>query len=168
MGDPEADPAPISGTRFTTTRRMMPSDANPQGNVFGGSIVRYVDETAAIVATRHAHRNVVTASIDRMDFHEAVYVGDLLVLLAALNYVHRTSMEVGVRVEAEDLRSGNRVHTGSAYLTFVALDERGNPTPVQKVEPTDDQERGWHEAAKRRRERRLEAAEDRAASGDGS
>lgn len=168
MGDPEAGPAPMSETRFTTTRRMMPSDANPQGNVFGGSIVRYVDETAAIVATRHARKNVVTASIDRMDFHEAVYVGDLLVLMATLNYVHRTSMEVGVRVEAEDLRSGNRVHTGSAYLTFVALDERGKPTPVRKVEPTDDQERRWHEAAKRRREQRLERARQRTADDEGS
>lgn len=161
MADDQADPAPMAETRFTTTRRMMPSDANPQGNVFGGSIVRYVDETAAIVATRHARRNVVTASIDRMDFHEAVYVGDLLVLMAALNYVHRTSMEVGVRVEAEDLRSGNRVHTGSAYLTFVALDERGKPTPVRKVEPTDETERAWHEAAKRRRDRRLERVDRR-------
>lgn len=155
----EDDASTIAETRFQTSRLMMPGDANPQGNVYGGSIVRYVDETASIVATRHARTNVVTASIDRMDFHEPVYVGDLLVLKAALNHVHRTSMEIGVRIEAEDLRSGNRVHTGSAYLTFVALDERGNPTAIPKVKPSNEKERGWFEAAKRRREQRLEELE---------
>lgn len=158
MSDDDRSTKTIAESRFQTSRMMMPGDANPQGNVYGGSIVKYVDETAAIVATRHAHKNVVTASIDRMDFIEPVYVGDLLVLKAALNYAHRTSMEIGVRVEAEDLRSGNRVHTGSAYLTFVALDDRGKPTVVPEIEPTNEEERGWFEAAKERRKRRLELA----------
>lgn len=156
---PSADaPKTIAQSRFRTSRLMMPSDANTQGNVYGGAIIRYVDEVAAVVATRHARKNVVTASIDRMDFYEPVYIGDLLVLKAALNRAFSTSMEVGVRVEAEHLQSGDRVHTGSAYLTFVALDDRGRPAPVPKVEPTNEQETGWHAAAKRRREQRLAEA----------
>lgn len=145
----------VKDSQHITTRTMMPADANPQGNVYGGAIVHYIDGVAAVVAKRHAHKNVVTASIDRVDFHEPVYVGDLLILKASLNYAHRTSMEVGVRAEVEDLRSGNRVHTGSAYLTFVALDDRGKPTPVPRVDPGTEEERRRYEEARKRRERRL-------------
>lgn len=145
----------MADTRVTTSRLMMPMDANPNGNVYGGVIMKYIDEVAAVVATRHARGNVVTASIDRMDFYKPVYVGNLLVLKAALNYVGRTSMEIGVRVEAEDLKAGRSVHTGSCYLTFVGLDEWGKPVEVDAIAPSSDEERAWQDAAKRRRESRL-------------
>jgi len=141
----------IRSTRTEFQRLMMPTDANPMGNVYGGSIVRYIDEVASVIAIRHCRTNTVTASIDRMDFYHPVYIGNLLVLKGALNFVGNTSMEVGVRVEAEDMKTGKRQHTGSCYLTFVALDQWGKPTGAPKVAPTDDEERGWFEGAQRRR-----------------
>jgi len=144
---------PIGTTRAQFSRLMMPTDANPMGNVYGGSIVKYIDEVASVVAIRHARTNVVTASIDRMDFFHPVYIGNLLVLKAALNFVGRTSMEVGVRVEAEDL------HTGSCYLTMVALDGRGRPKPVGAVRPSNEEERGWYNGAQGRREYRKRTRE---------
>lgn len=148
-------PRAMTETRLTTNRLMMPMDANPSGNVYGGTIMKFIDEIAAVVAMRHAGGNVVTASMDRMDFYKPVYVGNLLILKASLNHVGRTSMEVGVRVEAEDLKTGRSVHTGSCYLTFVALDEWGKPVAIPPVEPTNDEERGWHEGAKLRRKARM-------------
>lgn len=130
----------------------MPTDANPAGNVYGGSILRYIDEVAGIVASRHTRTNVVTASIDRMDFIAPVRIGDVLVLKAAINNTGKTSMEVGVRVEAENTRTGHVVHTGSCFLTMVALDISGKPTDVPPVVALTDEERGWNEGAKRRRE----------------
>lgn len=133
------------------TRIMMPMDANVAGNVFGGSILRLVDEVASIVALRHARSNVVTASIDRMDFFSPVFVGDLLRLNASINYVHKTSMEIGVRVEAENRVSGQVRHTGTCFLTCVALDKNGKPTPVPALKlETDDEKRRWVEAEIRR------------------
>ena len=124
---------PIGETRTATQRIMMPMDANPSGNVYGGSILKYIDEVATIAAFRHTRTNVVTASIDRMDFLEPVRVGDLLILKAAINGTGRTSMEIGVRVEAEAPRTGRVVHAGSCYVTMVALDANGRPTPVAAV-----------------------------------
>jgi acyl-CoA hydrolase len=147
----DAQATPIRATRTEFQRVMMPADANPMGNVYGGSIVKYIDEVASVIAIRHSRTNTVTASIDRMDFFHPVYIGNLLLLKGALNFVGNTSMEVGVRVEAEDMRTGHRLHTGSCYLTFVALDQWGKPTAVGKVRPTDDEERGWYEGAQRRR-----------------
>jgi acyl-CoA hydrolase len=134
---------------------MLPSDANPQGNVHGGTILRLVDVAAGVTALRHSRKNVVTASIDRMDFYNPVYVGNLLSLKASVNYTGKTSMEVGVRIEAEELGTGKVTHTGSSYLTYVAIDEHGKPTQVPKVIPeTTDEKRRW-DAAKKRREERL-------------
>ena len=130
-----------SESSVITTRLMMPTDANISGNVFGGAIMRYVDEVAAMVAFRHARRNAVTASIERMEFFAPVYIGNVLVLKAAVNYVGRTSMEVGVRVEAEDHLSGKSVHTGSCYLPYVALDEKGRPAQVPPLALGTDDER---------------------------
>ncbi len=146
---------PISETKTTIYRVMMPTDANPAGNVYGGSIMRYIDEIAGIVASRHTRTNVVTASIDRMDFIAPMGIGEILVLKAAINFTGRTSMEVGVRVEAEDTRTGRVVHTGSCYLTMVALDGDGKPTPVPPVVPTTEEEKYWYEGGRRRREARL-------------
>jgi len=147
-----AQPKTPGETATTLIRIMMPMDANVAGNVFGGTIMRLVDEAASIPAYRHARKNIVTASIDRMDFFSPVYVGDMLRLNARINYVHKTSMEVGVRVEAENPVTGEVRHTGTCYLTYVALDKNGKPTPVPPLTPeTDEDKRRWAEAEQRRR-----------------
>ncbi|MFZ5868644.1 MAG: acyl-CoA thioesterase, partial [Thermodesulfobacteriota bacterium] len=120
----------VNDTRIIMAAQMNPEDANPAGNVHGGVIMKYVDTAAGAVAIRHARRIAVTASIDRLDFHHPVFVGNLLILKASLNFVGKTSMEVGVRVEAENLLTGDVRHTASAYLTFVALDQTGKPAEV--------------------------------------
>lgn len=149
----------VSESAITTVRLMMPTDGNIMGNVFGGSIMKYVDEVAAMVAFRHAEKNCVTASIDRMNFLAPVYVGNILILKAAVNYVGRTSMEIGVRIEAQDPPSGKIVHTGSCYLTYVALDEKGRPTPVPKIIPeTEEEKRRYGEGLARRKMREAEIA----------
>ena len=148
-----------SDSEMTTARLMMPTDANVLGNVFGGAIMKYMDEAAAIVAWRHAGKNVVTASIDRMNFFAPVYVGNLLILRASVNYVGTTSMEIGVRIEAQDLSTRRGVHAGSCYLTYVALDEKGKPTPIPRlIVTTPTQRRRFKEAAARRRIREAENA----------
>ena len=106
----------VQESAVTIAQVMIPQDTNPSGNVHGGIIMKLIDTAAAVVASRHARSNVVTASIDRLDFHHPVFVGDLLILKASLNLVGRTSMEIGVRVEAENLKSGEVRHTASAYL----------------------------------------------------
>jgi len=118
---------PVSASKTILSSQMMPFDANPMGNIHGGTILKLVDEAAGVTALRHARSVVVTASIDRMDFYHPVYVGNLLSLKASVNYAGTTSMEVGVKIEAEDLRTGRITHTGSSYLTYVAIDENGQP-----------------------------------------
>ena len=135
---------------------MLPPDANNLGNVFGGVIMALVDKTAAVAAIRHARSTCVTASIDRVDFREPVHLGDLVVLKASVNYVGRSSMEVGVRVEAEDLITGVRRYTNSCYLTFVAVDAVGRPQQVPALVPETDAEKRRYAAAQERRRRRLE------------
>jgi len=158
---------PASESAISSVRIMMPTDANIRGNVFGGAILKYMDEIAAVAAFRHARRNVVTASIDRMDFLAPVYVGNLLILKAAVNFVGRTSMEVGVRIEAEDLISGKVTHACSCFLTYVALDSNGRPTPIPSVVPvTSEEKRRYREAATRRKIRGVERAEIRKLSLD--
>ena len=134
---------------------MSHQDTNLAGNVHGGVIMKLIDTAAGVVAARHARANVVTASIDRLDFHHPVFVGDLLTLRASLNHVGRCSMEVGVRVERENPRTGEKRHTASAYLTFVALDAGGCPMPLPPLilETADELRR--NREAKARREMRL-------------
>ncbi len=134
----------------------MPQDANNLGHVFGGVVMAMMDKCAAISALRHARLTVVTASIDRVDFREPIHVGDLVVMKASVNYVGTTSMEVGVRVEAEELLSGKRRHTNSCYLTFVAVDRNGRPVEVPALRPETSDEVRRFEAARKRRELRLE------------
>jgi acyl-CoA hydrolase len=146
---------PVSDSKSILSSQMLPSDANPMGFVHGGTILKLVDEAAGVTALRHTRKTVVTASLDRMDFYNPVYVGNLLTLKASLNYAGHTSMEVGVRIEAEDLKTGKITHTGSSYLTYVAMDENGKPTEIPDVVPeTPEERRRWREA-KRRREERL-------------
>ncbi len=135
----------------------MPTDANVLGNVFGGAIMRYMDEVAAIVAWRHAGKNVVTASIDRMNFYAPVFVGNLLIMKASVNYVGTTSMEIGVRIEAQDPTTRKGTHTGSCYLTYVALNEKGKPTPIpQLIITTPEERRRFKQALARRKLREAE------------
>ncbi|MDG6901034.1 MAG: acyl-CoA thioesterase [Nitrososphaerota archaeon] len=146
-----------SESSITTARLMMPTDANVLGNVFGGAIMRYMDEVAAIVAWKHAGTNAVTASIDRMNFYVPVHVGNVLILKASVNYVGRTSMEVGVRIEAQDPASGKTAHTGSCYLTYVAIDDTGRPTQIPRLLPqTASEKRRFKQAMARRKLREAE------------
>lgn len=150
---------PVSASRHETSELMMPHHANNLGHVFGGVMLSMMDKTAAVAAFRHCRLNVVTASIDRVDFREPIHVGDLVVMKASVNFVGRTSMEVGVRVEAEELLTGRRRHTNSCYLTFVAVDRNGRPIEVLPVVPESDDERRRFDAARRRREVRLKERE---------
>ncbi len=135
-------------------RIMMPMDANNSGNVFGGAILRLIDEVGSVVALKHARTNVVTASVDRMDFYSPVYIGDMLRLNASINFVHRTSMEVGVRVEAENPFTGEVRHTGTSFLTYVGLDKNRKPAAVPPLKlETDEDKRRWTEAQERRKAR---------------
>jgi acyl-CoA hydrolase len=113
--------------------RMFPSDANPAGNVFGGEILKHIDMVAGIVAQRHSQSNAVTVSMDSVHFIKPVFVGNVLKLHARINYVHNSSMEIEVRVEAEDIVTGIKTITGTAFVTFVALDKNGKPTHVPKL-----------------------------------
>jgi acyl-CoA hydrolase len=149
----------VRESQHETSELMMPQNANNLGHVFGGVILSMMDKAAAIAAFRHCRQHVVTVSIDRVDFREPVRVGDLVVMRASVNYVGRTSMEVGVRIEAEDLLSGNRRHTNSCYLTFVAIDKSGRPVEVPLLVPETPDERRRYEAAAERRRRRLEERE---------
>jgi acyl-CoA hydrolase len=144
-----------SDSSTTMVRIMMPMDANVAGNVFGGTILRLIDEVASIVAFKHARSNVVTASLDRMDFFSPVYIGDFLRLISSINYAHRTSMEIGVRVEAENPLTGQVRHTGTCYLTYVALDKNGKATPVPGLKPQTEEEKRRCAEAELRREQRL-------------
>lgn len=129
----------------------LPNDANPLGNMLGGHVMHLVDLCGAIAATRHARAFVVTASIDQMTFLHPVHVGDLVCLKSQVNRVFRTSMEVGVKVWVENLRTGERKHTSSAYLTFVALDKAGSRFLLEPIVPeTDEEKRRYEEAAERR------------------
>jgi len=145
----------IKDSAVVMAQLMIPQDANPAGNVHGGVVVKIIDEAAGAVAVRHSRTNVVTASIDRMDFHTPVFVGDLLFVKASLNYVGRTSMEIGVRVEAENLLSGEIRHAASAYLTYVALDPNGTPREVPQLILETDEERRRNREARSRRDMRL-------------
>lgn len=141
----------VQESEAETTIVMLPSDANPLGNVFGGMILKYVDLLAGLVAKRHAgHANIVTASIDSMTFLKPVYIGNALILKAKINYVRRSSMEVEVKIEAEDLNKSQKVHTGTAYVTLVALDERGKPTEVPKlILRNEEEEKRFQEGEER-------------------
>jgi uncharacterized protein (TIGR00369 family) len=144
------------------THQVLPHDANPAGNVHGGVILKHIDTAAGVVAMRHVRGWAVTASIDRMDFLKPVFVGELVIIKASLNMVGRTSMEIGVRVEAENLLTGAVRHTNSAYLTFVALDEHGSPKPAPPlVIEGETAQRRLHEALRRRELRRQAMSEER-------
>jgi acyl-CoA hydrolase len=145
---------PVSASRVTLHQLMLPEHTNVVGNIHGGLIMKIVDEAAAICAMRHAARPCVTVAIDSMTFHSPVHVGQLLSCAAQVNYVGRTSIEVGVKVHAENAISGEVTHTNSATLVYVALDETGKPAQVPGLLLETDEERTrWQEGEERQRRR---------------
>jgi acyl-CoA hydrolase len=149
----EAKPVRASVSEYSEL--ALPNDANGLGNVLGGKVMHLVDLAAAMAAIRHARRPVVTAAVDSMHFLHPVRIGQLIVLRSSVNRVFRSSMEVGVKVETENLLTGAKLHTCSAYLTFVALDDKGKAVPVFPVIPESDDEKRRYEQAGERREYRL-------------
>ncbi|MBI4545976.1 MAG: acyl-CoA thioesterase [Gemmatimonadetes bacterium] len=133
---------------------MMPNQVNPLGHVFGGVVLSMIDRAAAVAAMRHSRRPVVTASIERVDFRQPIYSGELVTCCAHVDYVGRTSMEVEVVVEAENPLTGERRHTNTCYLTFVAIDEQHRPVPVPRLELETDDDRRRARAGELRRETR--------------
>jgi acyl-CoA hydrolase len=146
---------PVSASQVIMTELVLPGHTNSLGSIFGGQVMSWIDIAAAICAQRHSNKEVVTASIDRMDFVAPVYKGWVVNLKASVNFTSRTSMEIGVRVDAEDPKTGESFHTSSAYLTFVALGANGKPIAIPELilESEDDKRR--YEAARVRREYRL-------------
>lgn len=145
---------PVSASAAEFNHWVLPSDTNALGTIFGGRIMEWIDMGAAIVAHRHCRKVCVTASMDTLNFISPVHLGDIVILKASINYTHRSSMEIGVRIEAENALTGVRRHTASAYLTFVALDENGRPTEVIPVLPeTEDEKRRYSAGQTRRAER---------------
>ena len=145
----------VSESSVIMAQVMTPQDVNNAGNVHGGVIMKLIDSAGGAVAIRHVRGNAVTASVDRMDFHHPVFAGDLVVLKASLNLVGKTSMEVGVRVQTENLMTGSIQHTASAYLTYVALDKNGKPVPIPPIITETDKEIKRNIQARARREVRL-------------
>jgi acyl-CoA hydrolase len=151
------DPRPVKASQAALVRWMSITDANSAGFVHGGIVMKMCDEAAGIAAVKHSRRRVVTAAIDRMTFLDPVHVGQLLTCRASVNAVWRTSMEVGVRVEAENPLTGEVRHTSTAYLPMVVLDEYGEPTEAPPlVAESPDEQRRQREAELRRRNRLAE------------
>jgi acyl-CoA hydrolase len=154
------DPKPASESRAVLAHWMGVTDANSAGNIHGGTVMKLADEAAGLTAIKHCGLRVVTAGMDRMNFLYPIFVGELVTLRAMVNAAWRTSMEVGVRVEAENPRIGVVRHTNTAYLTMVALDENGQPAPVPPVvASTATEQRRMREAELRRANRLVERAQ---------
>lgn len=152
------NPKAPSASQSTLHQYMMPEHANPAGSVHGGLIMKMMDEAGAIAAMRHAQRRVVTIAVDSMTFKSPVEVGQLVTMDAKVTYVGRTSVEVSVRVLAEDPVAGTVTHTNSAYLVYVALDVNQRPTAVPPLLPETEQERQQYEAGKARQAKRIAQA----------
>jgi len=146
----------VSNSQIQMAEIVLPNDANTHGNMLGGRVMHLIDIAASMSAVRHCRKPVVTASVDSLDFRYPIKIGHMILLRASVNYTHDTSMEIGVRVESEDPLTGKRFHTSSAYLTFVALDEKGRPTKVPDIEPESEIEIKRHKAAEERRSHRLQ------------
>jgi acyl-CoA hydrolase len=154
-GEFDLTPKSPSESAVTLSRIMELSDANLLGNVHGGEIMKMVDNAGGLAAMKHCGGPVVTAVMDEMQFIEPVYVGDVVTVKAMVNDIGRTSLEVGVRVEADNVITGRHVHTSSAYLVYVALDKNGDPRPVPPVVPENEEQAQRQREAKLRRENRL-------------
>lgn len=156
MSEDNLSPRPVQDSHSVMSELMMPHMANNHGNVFGGVILSLVDRVGAVAAMRHGRQLCVTVSMDRVVFLEPIHLGELVTAKASVNFVGRTSMEVGVRIEAENMVTGERRHTNSCHVTYVAVDGNGRPVPVPKVTPETDAEMHRYKRAEARRARRLE------------
>ena len=155
-GDPKFPAKCSSDSEVTLSQQMMPSDANPLGNIHGGSIMKLVDEAGGLAAMRHARRPVVTVEMDSVSFLSPVRVGHLLTLRARVNWIGKSSIEVGVHVEAENPVTGEITHTNSAFAVFVAVDDDGHPVSVPPlILEADEERRRWDEGAERQETRLL-------------
>lgn len=151
---------PAKDSAVTMTEIVLPSHANALGTIFGGQVMSWIDIAAAIAAGRHARKVVVTASIDALHFLAPVKVGHVVHIRAMVNFCSKTSMEVGVRVDSENPVTGETHYTAKAYLTFVALDEHGRPTPVPPLTTETPEEKRRLDQGRRRREVRIQLAEE--------
>ena len=158
---------PVSDSHSELSELALPNDSNGLNTLLGGKIMHLVDVAGALAASRHSRCFVVTASFDHMDFVAPVYIGNLVVLRAAVNRAYRTSMEIGVKVFAEDLRTAEVRHVASAYLTFVAVDGERKPVAVAPVVPSSEEELRRHEEAGERRKYRLSRRSRKSESGGG-
>jgi acyl-CoA hydrolase len=146
---------PVRASQVEMTELVLPNDTNQLGNLLGGRLMHWIDIAAAIAASRHTSRVCVTASVDELHFLSPVKQGEVVVLRASVNRVFRTSLEVGVNVTTENTLTGDRKHTNTAYLTFVAIDDQGTPVAAAPVRPVTPVEKRRHRDAARRREIRL-------------
>lgn len=147
------DTKPVSASKTEMSQLMLPQHANVVGKVYGGTILGIADGVAYVCASRHAGPNCVTVAVDRVDFHESIYVGELVTFLASVHYVGRSSMEIGIEIFAENLKSGKKRHTNSCYFTMVCLDETGRPQEVPRLIPETPEEKRRFEEGEKRRER---------------
>lgn len=163
MTEPETRPAErtVASTQSEMTEIILPNDTNTLGHLLGGRLMHFIDLTGAMAAYRHARTHVVTAAMDHIDFIRPVHLGDLVTLKSSVNRAFTTSMEVGVKVWAEDTRTGATAHVASAYLVFVAVDEQGNRLHVPQARPETPDEIRRFEGALRRRENREAESERR-------
>jgi acyl-CoA hydrolase len=146
----------VADSKVDMTELVLPNDTNQLGNLLGGRLMHWIDIAAALAAMRHSGRVCVTAGVDNMTFHAPIKLGSIVLLKASVNRVFRTSMEVGVRVEVENMGDGTRFHANTAYLTFVAIDSNNKPIPSQPVDPETSVEERRYEAAGVRRQTRLD------------
>jgi len=154
------NPKPMSASRIQLAQIMMPEHANTQGNVHGGWIMKLVDEAGALAATRHSAHRTVTVAIDQMIFRHPIHIGDLVLFNAEVTFAGRTSMEVEVKVHAENPISGEQIFTNAAYLVYVAVDDNGKPTQVPPLMAESPEEQARMNAAVVRQQRRLEQTTD--------
>ncbi|HTY39153.1 MAG TPA: acyl-CoA thioesterase [Bacteroidota bacterium] len=146
----------VKESQVRMVQMVLPTDTNRLGNLLGGQLMHWIDIAAAIAASRHTNRVCVTASVDELNFHHPIVQGDVVTLEASVNRVFRTSLEIGVRVSKENLLTGVRMFTNTAYLTFVSIDESGRPTEASPVRPVTREEKRRYEDAARRRKLRLQ------------
>jgi acyl-CoA hydrolase len=141
----------VGDSAVTMTELVLPNHTNELGNLLGGQLMHWIDICAALCASKHNNRICVTASVDKIDFHHPIKLGDAVTLIGSINRVFKSSMEVGVKVYAENFKKGIKIHSNTAYLTFVSVDNNGNPVEAVKAIPeTDDEKRRFEEALQRR------------------
>lgn len=152
-----SEPKKISDSQIIMTELVLPNHTNQLGNLLGGQLMHWIDICAALSAAKHSNRICVTASVDKIDFHHPIKLGDAVTLTASINRVFNTSMEVGVKVYAQNFREGTKIHSNTAYLTFVSVDNEGKPVKAANAVPETEEEKTRYEEALARRDNRLKA-----------